>query len=97
MQEQYQRCLSLEKVKSHGVVKQQEHSSQQCLDGPGVNIVSFGGICSSHSALQNQIKNKHLNYISCLETLIMGAKVRLGCGAEFMSGEHGCQSASHLL
>lgn len=39
-------------------------------------FVSFGGICSSHSALQNQIKNKHLNHISCLETLIMGAKVK---------------------
>lgn len=26
-------------------------------------FVSFGEICSSHSALQNQIKNKHLNQI----------------------------------
>lgn len=60
-------------------------------------FVSFGGICSSHSALQNQIKNKHLNYISCLGTPIMGAKVKPRCGAEFTSGEHGCQSASRLL
>lgn len=60
-------------------------------------VVSFGGICSWHTALQNQIKNKHLNHISCLETLIMGAKVKPSTDAEFAeftAGEHGCQSAA---
>lgn len=44
LQEQCQRCLSLERVKSHRVEKQQEHSPQQRVDGvdgPGINIICF--------------------------------------------------------
>lgn len=66
---------------------------------PGINTICFlwGNVFIIPQCSPEPNENKHLNHISCLETPIMGAKVKPGRDAEFTLGEHGCQSAVQFL